>query len=130
MPTVDVTELFSDPELASPITVTRRVQSIDGHGRAVNTETVYRIVGVIQPARPRQLAMLPDMTRTAGAVEVWCAFDLTEGQQTTAPDEITWLDQVYTVVNVQGWRNMGGASWSYAMCELKELVAPDAQDTI
>lgn len=130
MPTIDVTELFTDPELASPITITRYAQSLDSHGRAVNVPTVCKIVGVIQPARPRTLAMLPDLTRTAGAIEVWCQFDLSEGQQKTAPDEITWLDQAYTVINVQGWRNMGGASWSYAVCELKALVADDAPDTV
>ncbi len=130
MPTIDVTELFSDPELASPITITRLTQSLDSHGRAVNTPATYNIVGVIQPASPRTLAMLPDLTRTAGAVEVWCRFDLKEGTQTTAPDEVTWLGQIYIVANTQGWRNMGGGSWTHAVCELKALVADDGPDTI
>ena len=130
MPTIDVTELFTDPELASPITITRLKQVLDQHGRAFNAPTTFNVVGVIQPARPRTLAMLPDLTHTAGAVEVWCQFDLKEGTQATAPDEVTWLDQTYTVANVQGWRNLGGGSWTHAVCELKELVADDAPDTI
>ena len=129
MPTIDVTELFTDPELASPITVTRLTQSFDSHGRAQNTPTVYRLVGVIQPARPRTLALLPDLARTSGAVEVWVCFDLKEGMQGTAPDEVTWLGQTYTVINVEPWRNMAGGSWSHAVCELKALVAPQPGDT-
>ena len=130
MPTIDVTELFTDPELASPLTITRLTQTFDSHGRATNTPVTYQLVGVIQPARPRTLAMLPDMSRTSGAVEVWLQFDLKEGTQGTAPDEVTWLGQVYTVYNVEPWRNMGGASWTHAVCELKSLVAPEPGDTL
>ena len=130
MPTIDVTELFTDPELASPITITRLKQVLDQHGRALNVPTTLNVVGIIQPARPRTLAMLPDLTRTSGAVEVWCCFDLKEGTQGTAPDEVTWLGQTYTVANVEPWRNMGGASWTHAVCELKALVAPIEDVTI
>jgi hypothetical protein len=125
MPTVDVTELFDDPDLASPLLIIRRRQIMDNHGRAINVPTTTTAVGVIQPARPRTLAMLPDLSRTSGAVEVWCRFDLKEGTQGTAPDEVVWLGQTYTVANVQRWANEGGASWTHAVCELKALVAPE-----
>lgn len=124
MPTIDVTELFSDPDLASPIKVTRYAQRIDQHGRAVNTPTTTTLVGVIQPARARTLALLPDLARTSGAVEVWVAFDLKEGTQDMAADEVEWLGQSYVVASVDAWRNQIGGSWTHAVCEMKALVAP------
>ena len=125
MPSIDVTELFEDPDLSSPIKVIKYSQRIDQHGRAQNTPTSINTVGVIQPARPRVLAMLTDLSRTSGAVEVWCRMSLKEGTQTTAPDEVEWLGQIYTIANVQRWGNEAGGSWTHAVCELKALVAPD-----
>lgn len=130
MPDIDVTELFEDPDLASPIVWTTYVQYIDSHGRARNRPTTRTIVGVIQPARARTLAMLPDLIRTSGAVEVWCRADLKEGTQDTAPDVVTWVGQDYTVANVQRWANEADGSWTHAVCELKALVADQSPDEI
>lgn len=128
MPTVDVTELFTDPDLASPIVITRYAQRVDGHGRAQNVPTVTRAVGVVQPASPRTLAMLPDLVRSSGELEIWTQADLVEGTQGGAPDEVTYQGQQYTVANAQRW-NEGGGSWTHAVCQLKALVAPTAPDT-
>jgi hypothetical protein len=127
---IDVTELFNDPDLASPLIITRSAQTIDAHGRAQRTSTCYTAVGVAQPASPRTLAMLPDVSRTSGAIEVWTQFDLKEGTQGGFPDEITWLGQIYTVVHVNPWRNQSGGSFTRAVCELKALVAPDDSFTL
>lgn len=125
MPSIDVTELFEDPDLASAITVTSFKQIVNEHGRAINVPTVSKIVGVIQPARPTVLSQLPDLTRVAGAVEVWCRFPLTEGTQKRAADEITWLGQQYMVASAQNWANEAGGSWTHAVCEQKALVDSD-----
>lgn len=130
MPTIDVTELFEDPDLASPIMITEYSQYVDSHGRARNTPKTTKIVGVIQPASNRTLMLLPDLTRTSGAVEVWCRFDLKEGTQDTAPDEVTWCGQTYIVANVQRWANEAGGSWTHAVCQMKNLVAVDSPDVI
>lgn len=131
MPTIDVTELFDDPDLASPLVITRSAQAVTQHGRAINVPSfTVNTVGVIQPARQRVLALLPDLTRTSGAVEVWCRFDLKEGTQDTPPDEVCWLGQTYTVSSVDAWRNEGGGSFTHAVCELKALVAPVQSETI
>lgn len=130
MPTIDVTELFDDPDFASPITIRVFNQSIDQHGRAINVPTVRTMVGVIQPARPRTLALLPDLARSAGAVEVWARTDLKEGVQDSPPDEVEWLGQIYTVSSAQRWANEAGGSWTHAVCELKDLVAPVEADVI
>ena len=124
MPFVDVTELFEDPDLASPLTVTRFKQVIDQHGRVFATpgQTVQG-VGVVQPASGRTLAYLPDLARTSGAIEVWCRLDLKEATQNTSADEVTWMGQNYVVMHVDGWRNEGGGSFTHAICELKGLVA-------
>ena len=130
MPTIDVTELFDDPDLASPLVITRSVQTIDSHGRAQRSSTVVTAVGVAQPASNRTVAMLPDLARTTGNIEVWTRFDLSEGTQTGFPDEIQWLGQTYTVVQVNPWRNQGGGSFSHAVCSLKALVASEDSVTL
>lgn len=126
MPSIDVTELFEDPDFASAITVISYRQIIDQHGRAINVPTKTQIVGVIQPARPSAIRMLPDATNLAGAVEVWCRFPLDDGRQTTAPSEVLWLGQRYIVASVQSWANEAGGSWSHAVCEQRALVDSDS----
>ena len=130
MPNVDVTQLFIDPDFASPLLWTTVTETVDDHGRAQFASTQTTIVGVIQPASGRTLAMLPDLVLTSGAVEVWCTADLKESAQGRAPDEICWLGQTYTVTHVDPWRNEGTGTFTHAVCELKPLQAPTASSQL
>ena len=124
MASIDVTELFVDPDFVSNFIILRAVQAVDDHGRMVEQITQLGGVGSVQPATDRTYEMFPEAARVNGSVEIYTLAALTPPTDDLSADEIVWKGKLFTVVGVQDWNNFGGG-FTMALCNLKSLTAPD-----
>jgi hypothetical protein len=122
MANIDVSEVLNDPDFQDAFQIIREAETIDQHGRAVDTaggaKTYY---GVIQPASGDTLQLMPDLARTAGTIEVWTQEILQGETDTTAPDVIIWQGNTYTVSHTDPWFNWG-TGWVHAVCVRRNMT--------
>lgn len=105
----DLSKLMTDPDFARPLTVVRRTESVDEHGRASFAEERLDAVGVIQPATPKELERLPEGDRHKATVAVFTAFPLRAGDEAAgiAPDWLEWQGARYEVASLDDWSAEG-----------------------
>jgi hypothetical protein len=121
MAEIDVTELLADPEFIDTFAVIRSSETINAHGRAVQTPRTYRdLFGVVQPASGRQLAQVPEGARSSENIEIWTDFHLQEATDSTAADIVLWNHKHYMVMHVDDWSNWG-AGFVHVVCTRTEL---------
>ena len=117
MPTLDVTDILSDPDFATTFDVIRTSEVIDANGRADHIPVVTNaVVGVVLPSGGN-LIRQPDGSRHTGAIEIYTTFMLSDGSgsvdfapadgATVAADIVVWNGGQYTVVNSQDYSQFG-----------------------
>lgn len=98
MPTLDVSEVLTDPMLAEKVTVIRRVQAISDKGRTVVTPTEHKnVVAVVTAAHPNDLERLDDNQRTGRHLSVITKFALRATSPGYQPDIVVWRGDSYLV---------------------------------
>lgn len=123
MAQLDVTEILNDPMLVSSFSVVRAGQVIGNDGRAsAGAARPKGIYGVVTPASPRSMEMLPDMVNVHGAIEIYTKFRLEGPSRTTQADTIQWQGNTYTVAAIRSYTNYG-RGFTVAVCQLKDLLA-------
>lgn len=122
MPLLDVTEILSDPDFADTITVTRAVETTDGHGRAQTTTQAFpNIVAVVTAGQGDVLKYFPEMANISGAVLIHTTFRLTSTSETTQADTVTWQGRDYQITDLNDWSTFG-AGFIMAVGTLKNFV--------
>lgn len=117
MPNIDVTDLMSDPDFASPVEATRAIQAVGQNGRATYTSQITYGIGVVSPANTAELLRLPEGSRTQGAITVRTVMRLSAGDPSGYPaDTVAWQGATYTVRQVNDWSHFG-AGYVEAVCE-------------
>jgi hypothetical protein len=107
---VDVTELFSDPDFASELTIVRTDGQWAPGGEFVRGEPEHiPCVGAAQPARPADLALVPEGERKSGAMTFYITnvYDLRLTGKDGLSDRILWRGEVYKIVSVKQWQDYG-----------------------
>jgi hypothetical protein len=112
---IDVTELFSDPDFAGAFTIIRTNGEWAPGGEFAPGEPEHiPCVGAAQPARPAELALVPEGERKSGAVVFYVpdAYEVRLTGQGGLSDKILWRGDIYKIVSIKEWKGHG---WSKAV---------------
>lgn len=120
MPLIDVSDLLVDPDFCEPVTIYRRVQSVDTHGRSIISETSQTILAVVTAASANTLNRAPEGTRIEGAITVHSITPLAVATGSRDADELVWKGNRY-VVTMLGDYSHYGQGFTVATCTLKPL---------
>lgn len=104
----DVSALLFDPDLgAQEFTIKRRTGKWIGGRMTVDSETIIRAIGVIQPPSAEQLVFFPEGERRKGQIVIYTTtmLHLTDGSDIA--DDVTWNGEQYKLVNVKRWNDYG-----------------------
>lgn len=105
----DVTMLLTDPDLgAQSVTVTRKTgEWRSGYFEMNGKPTVFKTIGIMQPATPEQLEFFPEGERREGQMVFYTkeTLYLTEGDRVS--DVLTWRGEDYKIINLNRWQDYG-----------------------
>ena len=120
MPTLDVTELLSDPDFVTSFTVTQRtIANVEGYAQ-VSTSTSSQ-TGVVLPMSTQELVLLPESQRVQGQIKVYTTFHLTAGDSTRSADSVNWRGNSYLVQGTNDFTEYG-IGFVEARCALVPVV--------
>lgn len=105
---INVGELMTDPDFVRGFTVRRPngVFSVDGVFTSSYRELYLH--GIVQPASPRQIAVLPEGTRVDDVISVWCSEELLSADGKKQESDIIVVDgYYYRVVKAEPWGDAG-----------------------
>lgn len=119
---IDVSDLLDDPDFINSFVVTRRRQTVDGHGRTQTSGVTTAAYGSVQPIRPRTMEVMPDYVNVSGAIEIFTRYRLEGPSEGGSPDEVMWKNRRYRVAEVEDWGH-AGSGFIHAVCELLQFVA-------
>lgn len=125
MPLISVAELLSDPDFADEFTLIRRYTSTGTDGRAVHVEGRLDLMGVVQPAGPSAVTLLPEGARVSTAIVIFTAHKLLAAREDGAADEVLWNGGRYVVRSVADWGRWGAGHYE-ATCENIAFSAPNS----
>ena len=123
MPSLDVTDILTDPDFADTFTVTRSIQTVSTGGMASNALSVLTgVSGVVTANDNVELLKMPDGEILSGSITIITKFRLTDGGGTQDADVITWHGRTYQVKTIGDWSGFG-AGFIEAICTLN-VVSP------
>jgi hypothetical protein len=112
MPTIDVSDLLTDPDLADTFTVLRR-QQVTGSNGTITTVTTptYNVVGVVGPSGDNSLARQAAFETQGKSIQVITKFRLRgatrEAGNVYQPDIVVWGGDNFLVVSVSDFTRFG-----------------------
>lgn len=108
MADLDLSEIFSDPDLCDTFDVIRRSDAVDSHGRSNITEqTTSNIVGVVVPGDAGDLLRGDDKSTTSRMITVSTMYRLRASGDGFQPDVIFYDGIRFTVKAVKVWTRLG-----------------------
>ena len=112
MPTIDVSDLTEDPDLADTFTVLRRQQVTGTNGTISVTTTTYpNVVGVVGPSGDNSLARQAAFETQGKSIQVITKFRLRgatrEAGNVYQPDVVVWGGDNFLVVSVSDFTQFG-----------------------
>lgn len=123
MALLDVSEIFSDPNLMSTIVVERRPSYVNDSGLLTQgASEYYTIQACVTPASGEVLATLPEAERAGGALQVFTMFRLMSASEGGGGDEFQWDGFTYRVTTRAAFFNYG-AGFCSCTAVRKELLS-------
>jgi hypothetical protein len=120
--TIDVTQILSDPDLATLFDVKRRSETVDSNGISqVSTTTFEDVIGVITVISPNNLDRHENYQTMRRSISVICRFDLRGEVDGYQPDVVVWQGNNY-VVKVAGYYPQFGEGFVQAECTSMDHV--------
>lgn len=108
MPDLDVSDILTDPDFADSFDVIRRTQTIDNHGRSVDTETTYaNQIGVITNASPNDLNRIEDYQNSQRYLSIVTKFRLQLPSTGKNADIVSWRGDRYLVKTLEPYPQYG-----------------------
>lgn len=105
---IDVRELMTDPDFAKGITRRRPTLAVANEGEATYTYADRCITAIVQPAKPSEVALLPEGSRLNEILSVWSAEDLRGAHGNTTESDVLVIDGAsYRVVKAEPWQANG-----------------------
>lgn len=127
MPSIDVTDLLVDPEIAGePFIVVRRQMTVDNHGKTNIAFTVFpNVAGSITPTGDNSLVRAEAYETQANTIKVITPFRLRGVSKDVSgsflPDLVLWGGNHFEVKSLNDW-NTFGAGFMEADCLSIETV--------
>ena len=90
MALIDVSELLTDPDFTSTVTLIRRASTVNTYGENVMTETQSTITAVVQGANTESLERVPEGARLSDLIEVYYKGRLTAESPSGYADIVVW----------------------------------------
>lgn len=123
MPNIDVTELLTDPDFATTITVYRTTQSVNNFGEAVSSVASTSVTAVVVAGVGDTMTRTLDYDMIAGGITIYSIFQLTAGDEAGAvADEVIYDNKRYIVKNLSDWSQFG-IGFTVAECVIKRKVS-------
>jgi galactose-6-phosphate isomerase len=123
MPSLDVTDILTDPDFADTFNVTRSIQTISPGGMASNSSIlIANVSGVVTANDDIDLLKMPDGELLSGSITIITKFRLTNGSGAIDADVVTWHGRTYQVKTIGDWSGWG-AGFIEAICTLN-VVSP------
>src|ERR1700731_24009 len=98
MPSLDVTDILTDPDFADMFMVSRFGQTITSGGMTLDTPTIFNnISGVVTANDNVDLLKMPDGEILTGSITICTRFRLTNGSGSLDADVVTWHGRTYQV---------------------------------
>ncbi len=108
MPSLDVSEVLSDSDIASKFIVRRHRETVGNNGRAtVQTKSIRNVVGVITVSSPSDLKRLTEEDRTGKHLSIVTKFKMRATAPGYKPDTILWYGSEYQVKNIEPYPQYG-----------------------
>lgn len=133
-PQLDVSEVFSCPDLMDTFRWYRQPEAVDDDGRAQVTEAAAQTgIGQVKPASGEDLERIPEADRTNRVLAVVTQVRLRaasrDGSQDYAPDQIEWPPQSgerYEVKDVKPYTRYGAGFTKAIVIGIEPVGAPPA----
>lgn len=112
MPTIDVSDIVLDPDLAQTFTILRST-GVFGMGGYQSVTTTLTLSGTITVASEKHLRMVPEGDRPTGAMAIYSAQRIYVTHQAGAnqtqglSDVLVWRGQNFRVIAVKEWSDYG-----------------------
>jgi galactose-6-phosphate isomerase len=126
-PQLDVTDVLDDPDFNDFFSVRRPALVATSGGTATETDQTFtQCVGVVTPASPADVQLLPEGSFQQGVISIITKFRLQSGKGVDfAPDIVYWHGTAYTVMSISDWSGFG-VGFIQAVARLRELNPPSA----
>lgn len=109
MADIDVSEILNDPDFADAVSVIRRSQTVDEHGRAVNSSKVIEGVMMnISPTGRNDVERLDDSQKNLRSIKVVTQFRLQGPTIGMNADLVSWQGSMYIVAVLDPYTHFGG----------------------
>jgi len=105
---ISVAELMLDPDFVRTFTVRRARGAFADEGVYSSTYQNMTIVGIVQPASPRELLMLPEGSRLKDVIAVWSNLEMRVADGDKLESDIVVVDgKTYRVIKCEPWPQAG-----------------------
>lgn len=112
MSQIDVSEVLTDPDFVSRVTLIQRSASVNGYGKNEIKETGIATFGCVQPASGKTLQRLPEALRVVDVQSFWVKGKIIADGACKYPDIIVSKGVRYTIQVVFDW-----SQWGQGWCE-------------
>jgi len=102
---LDVTDLLLDDDFIDTFAVIPSTVSVNDYGIAEALRQAVQAIGSVQPATGHDLTQFAEGDTTGGVIKLFTVYPLTTGDAQRGADQVYWADALYTVFNVQSYRN-------------------------
>jgi galactose-6-phosphate isomerase len=107
MPLLDVNQVLASPNLRTTFLVTRRMVTVDTHGRTSTTTSQYTVVGVINAHGDNTTDRPSEYAASHKSIVVYTPFRLYAQSQGSLPDLITYRGNDYIVRAIEDFTQYG-----------------------
>lgn len=108
MPSVDVSEVLFDPDLADTFDVLRQAETVTTHGRTELKESLYpNVIGVVTTTSPGELQRRDDGQMMPRKISVVTMFRLRGPSPGFQPDQIQYCGVRFTVTEILPFSRFG-----------------------
>lgn len=109
MADLDVSEILDDPDFVDMVSVVRRSQVVDEHGRATTSSTTIKGVGMaISPTGRNDVERLDDSQKQLRSIKAVTRFQLQGPTIGMHADMVAWQGSMYLVAIVDPYSHFGG----------------------
>lgn len=105
---INVAEVVADPDFTRTFTVRRPTSTFANEGVHTSTYTDSTLTGIVQPASPKEMELLPEGHRVGDVIAVWSTLEMRAGNADTIEADVIVVDgKSYKVLRCEPWADAG-----------------------